>query len=70
MEEKQCFYVTLNVKKWDMEIKILRLFEDMIEIIDTEGVDYLSKHHYYELLVRCTGKTLRKYHRVRDTMLA
>lgn len=65
---KQEFYVTLNVKDFDMECRILKLFEDTIEVMDSE--DPLEKHQTYEITVKTTWEELMKYKEVRKIMLS
>lgn len=65
---KQEFYVTLNVKNFDKEVDILRLFRDTIEIMEME--DPSGKILTSEVIIKCTWDELMKYKKVREIMFS
>ena len=66
--DKQEFYVTINIEDWAMEMKILKFFGSDIEIVDYE--DPIEKNVYCELLINCEWEVLEKYMNVRKIMLS
>lgn len=67
MNEKREYWITLNVKQWNAEMDILKLFGDDIEIVDKE--DETEKHWYCECAMVMDDSTFKRYMGVRKLVL-